>query len=133
MNWYQKGAFHRDISIGNILKLDKPAKRKPFTVSSLQELFTQFGSMQKLGNIDLEQLTHRIRAVQRLLKDIDELREKLDEQVAKLNIGDMCSAVVTDADCAADLKKNYFEGEHEGTISVRVACPMSSCADERCT
>ncbi|KAG6817512.1 hypothetical protein H0H93_007201, partial [Arthromyces matolae] len=38
LNYYQKGYLHRDVSIGNVLKLKVPAIRTPFTTRLVQSL-----------------------------------------------------------------------------------------------
>lgn len=122
LSWYQQGVFHRDISIGNIIRLDVPAPRRPFKVSSLEHLLKKFGSMKGLGDIDLLTLHHRNPHVRKYLQGIETWRSTLDKQVQELNVGVMCCAFLSDADCAADLWADYFEGLREETLRVRIAC-----------
>ncbi|KZV74258.1 hypothetical protein PENSPDRAFT_648102 [Peniophora sp. CONT] len=117
LTWYQNGAFHRDVSIGNIIKLFTPKERKPFAVSSLEHLLKKFGSMKALGDIDLTALDHADDDAYQFLRDVEESRSQVDEQVKKMNVGVRCRAFLSDADCAADLWDNYFVGSHPGTLS----------------
>lgn len=106
MAWYKPGYLHRDISIGNILKLDPPAERPPFVVPELEELFCNFAAINSSAELP-EWWT-----------EVKEARDHLVKAVKGIDVGTICRAIVTDGDGVTNMTdSDPFNGQHRGTLS----------------
>lgn len=134
--------MHRDISIGNLLKLVSPAMRIRFHLNNMAHLCkaleAQWVPEQKPV---LEGVHNTVRVKAEMLhaaalaptdkdgntkwsgygtaaKSVQKKAEELLEKVKALNIDEQCSAIVSDGDLTAFMP-TYFSTEHNtGTISV---------------
>ncbi|KAJ3769434.1 hypothetical protein FB446DRAFT_812091 [Lentinula raphanica] len=112
LSLYQNGFLHRDISIGNIIKLKSPSARKDFSALSVNKLLfqppnsslTSFETMRAAAGNDQARIS------------ILDLAQEVDKQAKKLTSGQMCKAIWIDGDMGADMS-GYFKRSHDGTIS----------------
>ncbi len=140
LSMYQCGFMHRDISIGNLLKLKRPTERDEFHIQNAVDLVHALHSMPNdikaskyheavrtkaeelhnaAGDSDdpVAKMTKYIAAAKKVLK----VAESVKEAVAELNVGSKCKAIVSDGDLAAYVP-SYFSKTHDrGTISVSSA------------
>ena len=96
---YLSGYLQRDVSIGNVLMTEQPAKRKAFEIP--KEFLAHLSS---LGDGPL---------VTKILG----LCKRVEELVAELGISDECIGFMTDGDLAISWK-DCFSEEHRNTKSV---------------
>ncbi|KAG6852183.1 hypothetical protein C0991_002308, partial [Blastosporella zonata] len=108
LSYYQAGYFHRDVSIGNILKLKKPASREAFRVSTDKILapLTELADTQPYKDLQTSADT--------LKSQIQKIRD-WGENEGSVEVQD-CKAILTDCDMAAEVI-GYFSKEHDGSIS----------------
>lgn len=52
LSFYQSGYLHRDVSIGNVLKLAEPVKRKPFNIQNATDFVTALMAARQLQAAD---------------------------------------------------------------------------------
>ncbi|KAJ3873037.1 hypothetical protein F5051DRAFT_478640 [Lentinula edodes] len=117
LDLYQHGFLHRDISIGNLLKLKSAA-------TFLQKDFSAL----PVGNLILPSLTRdtgSLNSFPKLLaaikndkhrRSIADIACKIHEHAEVLTSGAGCKAIWTDGDMGADMAR-YFESAHDGTVS----------------
>ncbi len=120
--------MHRDISIGNVLKLKTPAERKEFSIKNAKDLVEALttGSnrddyhravvekadvLRKAANGSTEQMLVVARKI--LLA-----AENLEKAVKQLKVGSKCKAIVSDGDLAVFIP-SYFQVRH-GSDSIAV-------------
>ncbi|KIY61023.1 hypothetical protein CYLTODRAFT_460202 [Cylindrobasidium torrendii FP15055 ss-10] len=126
LNALLKGWMHRDISIGNILRLVNEVDRKPFQATSVIELLrenTRDGSAEETADKSeaitweyIDSLPSGDSQTEELVANAKSIGLSLDT----LNISDKCRAVWSDGDMAANMD-GYFErprnkSEISGTI-----------------
>ncbi|KAJ3819630.1 hypothetical protein F5880DRAFT_1676105 [Lentinula raphanica] len=113
LSLYQNGFLHRDISIGNIIKLKSPLERKDFSALSVNKLLfeppnskilTSFEAMRAAAGNDQARIS------------IIDLAQEVDKRAKGLTSGQMCKAIWIDGDMSADMS-GYFKRSHDGTIS----------------
>ncbi|KAG6842641.1 hypothetical protein H0H93_003991, partial [Arthromyces matolae] len=143
LNYYQKGYLHRDVSIGNVLKLKVPAIRTPFTTRLVQSLLpnsdkprplkkTKFvhsveeTSMQQTitGEETRKATEHDDAFWVNLLSNTEEGSDaravvnearQVEEELKKFGLGQNCKAILNDCDIAAEVH-GYFSGRHEDPL-----------------
>ncbi|RPD65743.1 hypothetical protein L227DRAFT_540670 [Lentinus tigrinus ALCF2SS1-6] len=140
MNLGGRGFLHRDVTIGNVVKLDKPVKRPAFPTRTL-ELFEPYRHAiaddsemitQGIANMQLERGGHgalassedhfwmKLRgavAQDEYLEQVVIAAERLEKALAKLGVSTECKALLIDGDMAAELKTYFSSSEHAGAIS----------------
>ncbi len=127
---YQNGYLHRDISIGNLLKLVRPAERNRFHVKNAQDLATLVNhpNSNKIGVhhavLDKVNLLHetieagRATDVPGAVRRIQRLALGVKRMADNLGVGAECKAIATDGDLAAYVPTYFIEDHTEGSISV---------------
>ncbi|KIY64291.1 hypothetical protein CYLTODRAFT_457351 [Cylindrobasidium torrendii FP15055 ss-10] len=106
-----KGWMHRDISIGNILRLEKECDRKPFSAKSVIDLLRTSGTQDDAGESAITWESIGILASADANKQALVLEAKaLERALETLEISTKCCAVWTDGDMAANLN-GYFDRE----------------------
>lgn len=147
---YQCGYMHRDISIGNLLKLIIPALRKQFHITNATKLVEALTPAHDQNvHVGIQgAVREKVEALRRLAMESDDAEQtwttfyrsslliqrqaqQVMEKVKGLNVGTLCNAIVSDADQASYLP-TYFEKRHDnGTISVcgkqTLACICADC------
>ena len=104
-NMIQKGYQHRDLSIGNIVMMDKAVKTEPFEIIEKQEEDATVEGITKM----LEKLEIQPSAA---------WERSLDATLQSLRITDQCRGFVIDGDMAIKMA-DYFDKKHDGSRSVR--------------
>jgi hypothetical protein len=104
-NMIQKGYQHRDLSIGNIVMIDKAVKTKRFEIIKKQKESATVENITKM----LQELKIKPSATWEL---------SLEATLQRLEITDECRGFVIDGDMAIKMA-DYFEKEHNGSRSVR--------------
>ena len=92
------GHLQRDISIGNVLMVEKPVKRKVFKIP--EEFLVHLSSLEDKS----------------LVAKILELCKQVEELVAKLGISDQCIGFITDGDLAISWKDCFSKGNQENKL-----------------
>lgn len=138
--------MHRDISIGNMLKLLRPTKRNAFHIRHIEALskalalplkdFKESTVLKGVHRAVNDKATELCKAAEESADSttlaekkwgeiylgflpVEKMAKGVMEKVAELNVTDYCKAIVTDGDLAAYVP-TYFTKPHEaGTISVR--------------
>ncbi|KIY61593.1 hypothetical protein CYLTODRAFT_427477, partial [Cylindrobasidium torrendii FP15055 ss-10] len=107
-----KGYMHRDISIGNLLRLFNEVDRKPFSAKSVVELLRASRNDTETATDDVSTWTsiEELASGDAEKKRLVDNAKALERALQTLNISDKCRAVWSDADMAANLN-NYFERE----------------------
>ncbi|KAJ3806094.1 hypothetical protein F5876DRAFT_69232 [Lentinula aff. lateritia] len=117
LDLYQHGFLHRDISIGNILKLKSAATslRKDFSALPVGNLILP-SSTRDIGS--LNSFPKLLAAVKndKHRRSIADIACKIHEYAEVLTSGAGCKAIWTDVDMGADMT-GYFESAHDGTVS----------------
>ncbi|KAG6851586.1 hypothetical protein C0991_007903, partial [Blastosporella zonata] len=108
LSYYQAGYLHRDVSIGNILKLKEPASREAFRVSTDKILapLTELADTQPYK--DLQTSADTLKSQIQKIRDWGESEGSVEAQDRK--------AILTDCDMAAEVI-GYFSKGHDGSIS----------------
>ena len=104
-NMIQKGYQHRDLSIGNIVMMDKAVKTEPFEIIEKQEEDATVEGITKM----LEKLEIQPSAA---------WEPSLKATLRRLSITDQCRGFVIDGDMAIKMA-DYFDKKHDGSRSVR--------------
>ncbi len=127
---YQAGYLHRDISIGNLLKLVTPSERNEFHVKNAEDLSLLMTNPDKKIPDVKPAVSHKANMLRELINngcpsDIPAAfrsiyQDALDvERMAKnLGVGTLCKAIVTDGDLAAYVPTYFAEDHLDGSISV---------------
>ncbi|KAJ4483014.1 hypothetical protein C8J55DRAFT_559832 [Lentinula edodes] len=117
LDLYQHGFLHRDISIGNILKLKSAATslQKDFSALPVGNLIlpsstTDIGSLNSFPKLLAAVKNDKYR------RSIADIACKIHEHAKVLTSGAGCKAIWTDGDMGADMA-GYFESAHDGTVS----------------
>ena len=123
---YASGHLHRDISIGNILRVDPPAPAKS-VAGCLEELTSQQISRLMQSQVDTpsphtdDPPDSSARSDQSTLPiSMDELRSqqnRLLSLLSELELGQY-SAFVTDGDMATELDNYFLQTKHQNELSV---------------
>ena len=137
------GYLHRDVSIGNLLKLKTTSHRERFTARNVVQVLDR-APAQSDGALAAGHASTPDDASERgsssqsdfwscLLDEVhnDEERraivqhaEELEDALARSNLCTLCKAVISDADMAANLS-TYFTSSHEGNyVSRDLHSPM---------
>jgi len=125
---YQRGYLHRDISIGNLLKLMKPARCKRFSALEVIGLLFNILSSEQQKELDnLEDWNYetafRFVANDPERQELLRIAQDLDIIVDQCGLTTECKAIFTDGDMAAYIP-DYFENtsvHNTGAISVSFA------------
>ncbi|KAJ3964444.1 hypothetical protein EV361DRAFT_955942 [Lentinula raphanica] len=106
---YQNGFLHKDISIGDIIKLKTPLKRKNFSALSVNNLLfqspdslTSFETMRAAAGNDQVQIS------------IIELAQEVEQRTERLTSDQLCKAIWIDGDMTTDMS-SYFGQSNDGT------------------
>ena len=111
------GYLHRDVSIGNVLKLKQPAECKPFTTRGVKRWLGD--RVKHIADSDVNFWTSLLDAVgDDTYLDLVKAAERLEKALEKLGVSTTCMAVLIDADMAASLSDYFSQEAHHGVISV---------------
>ncbi|RPD66591.1 hypothetical protein L227DRAFT_649286 [Lentinus tigrinus ALCF2SS1-6] len=141
LSFMNGGFLHRDVTIGNVVKPDKPVWRPAFSTRAFK-LFEAY--RHPIQAEDSETITQGL-ANKHLVRDSDgaltssdddfwiKLRaavvedeylekvvlaaERLEKALAKLGVSTECKALLIDGDTAAELKTYFSSSKHAGAIS----------------
>ncbi|KAI0744468.1 hypothetical protein C8Q76DRAFT_851494 [Earliella scabrosa] len=128
-----RGYLHRDMSIGNLLKLKTPSQRERFTARDVMKILghalahadravgpaattdhaSERGSSSHLADfwsclLDGVRNDEERRAIVQHAKELEDV-------LAQFDLSTLCKAVISDGDMAADLS-TYFTSRHDGGI-----------------
>lgn len=106
----QMDFHHRDISLGNVLMLDKAVKTLKFKVQRYEAdlLPLKDESKDELVTLLLEQMS---------MDRTSDIALEVEQLLGDLGISDMCTGFVIDGDMAVDWK-TYFTSRHYGSTAV---------------
>lgn len=108
---YRHGFLHRDVSIGNILRLIVPSERKAFDAIPTEKLLRQnIGRTWEALNV--------MTADNKQCAELVQVAQELSDTVSQLNLT-LCSTVMTDGDLAARLSRHLEAGGHVDGLPVR--------------
>ena len=142
MNIGGRGYLHRDVTIGNVLMLEKPVQRPAFsTRAGVLKLCTSPGDddcgiAQGVADLDLggeaddassdDRFWRRLRdnLKDKYLMDVVSAAERLENALAALGVSTECMAIIIDGDMAADLQSYLADSGHEGVIYVSPHCSV---------
>ncbi|KAJ3855294.1 hypothetical protein EV368DRAFT_79774 [Lentinula lateritia] len=95
----QEALQHRDVSVGNVLRLENPVEMPSFKFKSdIADLMGTLSLSETLPFTVTDQIT------------------RLKSSLAELKVNTRCSGFIIDGDMAADWK-TYFDANHDGTRS----------------
>jgi hypothetical protein len=128
----QRGYLHRDISIGNVIKLREPRSgNAPFNPTDLRILYCNFAEKHMTWD-DIEEQFPEVLSLEELearypdhpnVKEIiffaRQLKDLLNDPDLDLDFS-VCKAMLTDGDMAAELNK-YFDDRGKGLGSILVS------------
>lgn len=114
---YQHGLLHRDISIGNILALEKPEERERFQLTANFKASLAGVNMQML-NDKLKELG-LVQSKYVLIPDAASWAIKLEELLASHNVDTTCVAFIIDGDMAKNWKSLFSNWRKEKEVSRR--------------
>ncbi|KAG6851996.1 hypothetical protein C0991_004335, partial [Blastosporella zonata] len=106
LSYYQAGYLH--LSIGNVLKLKKPASRDAFMVSTDKILAPLTALAKTKSYKDLQTRTDKLKSQIKTIRDWGANKGSVKDQE--------CQAILTDCDMAAKVT-GYFSKGHDGSIS----------------
>ncbi|KAJ3805956.1 hypothetical protein F5876DRAFT_81210 [Lentinula aff. lateritia] len=117
LNLYQHGFLHRDISIGNLLKLKSEAisLRKDFSALPVGNLILP-SSTRDIGSLNSFPKLLAVVKNDKHRRSIADIACKIHDHAKVLTSGAGCKAIWTDGDMGADMA-GYFESAHDGTMS----------------
>lgn len=113
----QMGFLHRDISINNVLMLDKPSKRMKFEVRRYDAL-----ALKNVARDELVELLLKRMSMDRTSDIISEVERLLGE----LGTSDMCTGFVIDGDLAVDWR-TYLASPKARVVSLCLSSLVSQC------
>ena len=131
---YEAGYLHRDVSIGNVLKLKKPKECKRFTTKGVYTLLERRPHRSGPSRPDLaDEFKQGLRLEEE--PSWDRLREiagddadcvilvdaahELEDAIARLGVSTTeCQAIICDGDMAVHIPTYFDNGTHGGDISV---------------
>ncbi len=122
--------MHRDISIGNLLKLVTPSERNEFHVKNAKDLALLIANPNsnttdvKPAVLHKANLLHEIinagspSDIPAAVRTIYQHAVEVENMAKNLGVGTLCKAIVTDGDLAAYVPTYFAEDHLEGSISV---------------
>jgi len=119
---YQSGYLQRDVSIGNVLKLEAPVRmKKPFSIQKFLDFRDAMFSEESQENNrrEIHEKVTMLKALKisqgerfkRYIQEVIEDGKELEGKLVELGVTDICKAVIVDGDLAAYLP-TYLAEEH---------------------
>lgn len=119
--------MQRDVSIGNLLKLNRPVNMQPFSIRKLYQFWIAVEDETKIGNrLDIKDRVAELNKLQAesgidyssAIQEVMSAAENLEAELAGLEIGTTCQAVVSDGDLACYLPTYFSQPHDKGALSV---------------
>ncbi|KAF8340659.1 uncharacterized protein EI90DRAFT_3117158 [Cantharellus anzutake] len=114
LSTYQCGCLQRDVSIGNVLKLMRPAQMVPFSIDKLKEFHhaimysnENVGEFSKVVRGKVEALEERLskpRTAREVKEEVGKAMstaEALQREITELGLSAECRAIISDGDLAS--------------------------------
>ncbi|KAI0754525.1 hypothetical protein C8Q80DRAFT_373079 [Daedaleopsis nitida] len=121
------GYLHRDVSIGNVIRLDKPAQRPAFNIRErMAGLVHPPDIVEGMKNLRVDSQDSDgdgfwkdliVATTEESLKAVVRAAERLEKALAQVGLSTECLAVLIDSDMAAPLEGYFSSSEHSGVIS----------------